>query len=450
MHNKYSDSTRGRGNFSRDNRRGGEGYNSQDNNSSSRRSFEGRDNSDRGYSNSGGNRGGQRNGGPRGGGRGGMRKARPIKQIDVASLISRIERQASAPAAAPHIIQHQFSDFKIAEELKENIANRGYVTPTPIQDLAIPEILKGKDVVGIASTGTGKSGAFLIPIIDKILSDKMQRALIVVPTRELASQVDDELRKLTGNLRIYSVICVGGLSIMPQRGKLRQMHNIVIGTPGRLKDLVDRGDLQLMRYSTIVLDEVDRMLDMGFVRDMQYLIDEMPDNRQSLFFSATMAPAVEKIMQQFVNEYTKVAAKSEHTSATINQIIVEVGKNEDKVEKLKEILDSEEVTKSIVFTRTKWSAQRLGDALFKMGYEADSIHGDKRQAQRQKIMQKFKAGALKVLVATDVAARGLDIKDLSHVINFDLPETADDYTHRIGRVGRAGKTGVAISMVQAR
>jgi len=404
--------------------------------------------SDRGSGGSrGGYRGGQSSSNNYSRGGSGGRRPRPIKEIDVHALVRNIENAKNLPQPEPHVTLHQFEDFDILPELKLSIAKRGYITPTPIQDLAIPPILNGEDVVAIANTGTGKSGAFLIPLIDKILEDNTQRVLVIVPTRELAMQLDDELRKLTVGMRIYSVIGVGGLSIMPQRAKLRQPHNVVIGTPGRLTDLVDRGDLKLERYATIVLDEVDRMLDMGFVADMQYLINQMAPVRQSLFFSATITPAVERIMKDFVQEYTKVSAKTPNSPVNIEQIIIELSRSDDKVQKLKEVLDEFEVKKALVFVRTKWSAQRLGDQLYQDGYQADSIHGDKRQSQRQKIMQNFKSGSIAVLVATDVAARGLDINELSHVINFDLPETNDDYTHRIGRVGRAGKKGAAISFV---
>lgn len=399
----------------------------------------------RGFNKHRGNRGGF-NQGRNSGGRsfGGHRPARPKKEVDIHRIIAHVESMKAIETKA-HVNQHTFASFNILPELKQSIGKRGYVDPTPIQDLAIPPILKGQDVVGLADTGTGKSAAFLIPLLNKVLASRQNRTLIVVPTRELAIQLENELYKLAGGLNIHAVICVGGMNIMRQIQNLSRNHNFVIGTPGRLKDLVNRNQLHLERYSAIVLDEVDRMLDMGFVHDMKFLIQKLPENRQSLFFSATMTGEVEKIMKDFVHEYVKVSAKSAGMPANIEQKVVEVTDPAQKYDTLKSVLDQMEVSKTIVFVRTKWGAERLGNQLAKDGYKADSIHGDKRQNQRQRTMQAFKEGKLEVLVATDVAARGIDVASLSHVINFDLPETTEDYTHRIGRVGRAGKTGVAIS-----
>lgn len=370
------------------------------------------------------------------------------KEIDVTRLILKFKQdQSKAPAAPVHVVTNTFANLNLNPKLLHNLDQRGYVKPTPIQDLAIPAILNKQDVVGVANTGTGKSGAFLLPLLDQILADPNKKALVIVPTRELAVQLDDELRIFANKLSIRSVICVGGMSMGPQVNGLMQKHNFVIGTPGRLKDHVERNNLRLATYTAIVLDEVDRMLDMGFVNDMRFIIGKLPKERQSLFFSATFNFEVEQVMKQFVHDYVKISVKTTETAASINQEIVEVQSTDAKLDRLKELLKDRALAKVIIFVRTKHGADKLGRMLFKDGLRADSIHGDKRQNQRLRTMQAFKSGKINILVATDVAARGLDIAELTHVINYDLPATAEDYTHRIGRVGRGDKKGVALSFV---
>lgn len=373
---------------------------------------------------------------------------RQRSQFNVRQFINSYRGNAEPVEVEAYVPKHKFSDFALTDSLKKNIIARGYEDPTPIQDQVIDLVLQGRDVVGIANTGTGKSAAFLIPLINKALANRQERMLVVVPTRELALQLVDEFKLFVPGLSIYAVPCVGGASIWNQISNLKRHHNFVIGTPGRLKDLDQRGYLKLSSYSTVVLDEVDRMLDMGFIRDMQYLISKLPTQRQSLFFSATMNPAVEKVMLQFARDYIKVSVKTGQVAHTVAQELIVAPTKEDKVARLKELLEKPELTKVLVFVAMKHHADRLASTIEKLGYRVDSIHGDKRQNYRTKAMQAFRDGRIKVLVATDVAARGLDIADLSHVINFDLPETAEDYTHRIGRVGRAGNKGVAISFVE--
>lgn len=348
---------------------------------------------------------------------------------------------------APYIPVNKFLDFKIDSRIKENITTKGYVNPTPIQDEAIPFVLDGRDVVGIANTGTGKTAAFLIPLIDKILKNQQEKILVIVPTRELAQQINEELFGFRGNLRIYSVCCVGGVGIQNQIQGLRRPHNIVIGTPGRLKDLVDRRVIKLAEFRTIVLDEADRMLDMGFINDMRYLMANMAPNRQTLFFSATITPEIDKLIKEFLNNPEKISVKTGDTARNVEQDIVRVGRGEDKVESLECLLEKKEFSKVLIFGRTKHGVEKLCQTLVKNGFKAESIHGDKNQSRRQSALKAFRDNRSQILVATDVAARGLDIPNVTHVINFDIPATYEDYVHRIGRTGRGDKIGKALTFI---
>lgn len=340
--------------------------------------------------------------------------------------------------------QHQFNDFAIDERLKKNILDKGYTTPTPIQDQAIPVLLEGRDVVGCANTGTGKTAAFLVPLVNKVLKNKGEKVLIVAPTRELAVQIQNELHEFTHNLGLSSVLCIGGVGIGPQIRALSYNPNFVIGTPGRLKDLENQRRLYFDDYQSIVLDEVDRMLDMGFVYDVKYIISRLPKNRQSLFFSATMPAKVIGIMQEFLRNPVSIAIKTQPFSANVDQDVIRLnGRN--KIEVLNNLLLNRTFQKVLVFGRTKWSMEKLSFELSRKGVPVASIHGNKSQNQRQRAIEMFKSNQIQVLVATDVASRGLDIENVTHVINYDLPQTYEDYIHRIGRTGRAGKKGVALT-----
>jgi ATP-dependent RNA helicase RhlE len=343
--------------------------------------------------------------------------------------------------------EHKFEDFIIEETLKNSIKTKGYVHPTPIQDRSIPHILKGEDIVGIANTGTGKTGAFLIPLIDKVLKNRKNKILIVVPTRELAIQIQNELRGFTSGMKIFSVCCVGGEYIGRQLSQLRYTNEFIIGTPGRLKDLIERKAIMLDQFQTIVLDEADRMLDMGFINDMRYLMSRMPKPRHTLFFSATLSSEIEKLIGEFLNKPVRISVKTRDTSKNIEQDIVKVGKGLNKLDVLGELLSKENFSKVIIFGRTKHGVEKLSRALMEKGFKAESIHGDKNHGQRQRALKGFKENMVSILVATDVAARGLDIPDVSHVINYDIPATYDDYIHRIGRTGRANKKGMALTFV---
>lgn len=344
-------------------------------------------------------------------------------------------------------VANQFSDFEISDQLKQNIERKGYTTPTPIQDQAIPHILNGRDVVGIANTGTGKTGAFLIPLIEKVSNNYQEKVLIIVPTRELALQVREELLSLSGNMRIFSTLCIGGSSIMRQIDSLRRGQHFVIGTPGRIKDLNLRKKIKFEQFSNIILDEVDRMLDMGFVNEIKEIIQVLPQNRQSLFFSATMNDKVKEIMKSFLTNPEYITVKKQDSIVNVVQEIVKI-KGRFKIDVLHDLLITEGFEKVLVFGRTKHGTEKISQELQSRGFKVDSIHGNKSQGQRQRALKSFKNNHIQALIATDVIARGLDIDNVSHVINFDLPESYDDYIHRIGRTGRAEKTGVALTFVE--
>lgn len=346
------------------------------------------------------------------------------------------------------VIKNRFENFALNELIKRNILSHGYEIPTTIQDQAIPLIMQGKDVTGIANTGTGKTAAFLLPLIDKIIKDRSEKVLIITPTRELAVQIEDELRAFSTGLNMISLLCIGGASIGRQMAVLRQNPNIVIGTPGRLKDLLNRGSLNLSCYRNIVLDEVDRMVDIGFINDIRFIISLLPKIRQSLFFSATISQEVNLIIKSFVNNPVTVSVKNHETAGSIEQDIIKVKDGADKLEKLHALLlKQDEFNKVLVFGRTKWGVERLSKRLVAKGINAASIHGNKTLNQRLRVLTQFKNSHIQVLVATDVAARGLDIANVSHVINFDEPSSYTNYVHRIGRTGRAQKTGKALTFI---
>lgn len=339
-----------------------------------------------------------------------------------------------------------FHDLKVENTLKINIKNKGYESPTPIQDKAVPEILEGRDVMGIASTGTGKTAAFLIPLINKVIRGTGERVLVIVPTRELASQIIDEGRELSLGMRVKYCLVIGGNSIHRQGRELRDKPEFVIGTPGRLKDLCERKMLYLGDFRSIVLDEVDRMLDMGFVRDMRDLIGRMPRERQSLFFSATMNDGAKQIAHEFLKDPVEIQISTQRPSDNVDQDILRVN-GRSKVDLLHELLIQPEYEKVLVFGRTKRGTERLLKELVHRGFSASTIHGNKSQGQRQRALDDFRSNRVKILLATDVASRGIDIDEVSHVINYELPETYEDYIHRIGRTGRAGRIGKALTFI---
>lgn len=362
---------------------------------------------------------------------------------------SRFVQAAQAVTREEYVATHQFQDFLVADLIKDNLAKKGFVTPSPIQDQAIPVILSDCDLIGIANTGTGKTAAFAIPLIHKLMLQPMSRALIIAPTRELAQQIEQECKEIGKGSRLTGALLIGGSSMGPQLRDLRSNPRIVIGTPGRIKDHLERRTLNLIDFDIAVLDEVDRMLDMGFVHDVTHILSHLAEERQSLFFSATMDDRVTKLINTFAHEPVTVSVKQGETSENVHQDILAYQTKEDKLVQLHNVLLDEAVEKVIIFDDTQRSVERLSKELVTRGFKADAIHGGKTQGQRQRALSRFKANDVTILVATDVAARGIDVADVTHVINYSTPQSYEDYVHRIGRAGRAGKIGQALTFVEA-
>ena len=377
------------------------------------------------------------------GGRSGSRFSRG-RAIDINKFVNKDVK----PVQEDNYIQeNKFSDFAVSDRLKSAIKQRGYIDPMPIQDKTIPTILEGKDLVGIANTGTGKTAAFLIPLIDKVLRDRNQKVLILAPTRELAQQIESEFKYFGKQLGLWSATCVGGLNIRIQMNNIRKGASFVIATPGRLMDLQERRAIDLNKFSTVVVDEVDRMFDMGFIQDIKQILGSLAKPRQSLFFSATMTPQINQLIRDNSNNPVNVSVKTRDTSANVYQDIVRVSNYAHKIEKLHELLGQAEFKKVLIFIETKRGVHELHLKLEEKGFRVDSLHGDKTQFKRQHAIAQFKSNEVNILVATDVAARGLDIPNVTHVINFDVPQSYEDYVHRIGRTGRANSRGIALTFV---
>jgi len=367
------------------------------------------------------------------------------KKIPHSRYIAKSVKGYIAPSI--YIEDKLFSDYNISDVIKKNIVKKGFKHPTKIQDQTIPIILQGTDILGLASTGSGKTGAFLITMITKILNDKTQKCLIIVPTRELAVQIQEEFMSLSYGTNLHSALAIGGTNINRQIKRLRRNPQFVFGTPGRLKDLYQRKVLNLGMINNIVLDEVDRMLDMGFIPDISLLISKIGKTRQTLFFSATMSSAAEKIAKTLLHDPVRVQVEKESPLKNVDQDIIKFYDRSRKIGLLKDRLKKEEFKKVLIFSRTKRGADRLSKRLQQNGLKVDSIHGDKSQNKRLRVLNSFKTNAINILIATDVAARGLDIPNVSHVINYDEPGNFKDYIHRIGRTARAGKTGSALTFV---
>jgi superfamily II DNA/RNA helicase len=374
-------------------------------------------------------------------------RGRIAKVFDPTSVINAQKNEDVVIAHEEYKSKNNFSDFNIDAKLKNNVLDRHYGSPTPIQDQAIPEIIKGNDLIGIANTGTGKTAAFLIPLLNKIIKNRNEKVLIVAPTRELASQIRDEFYLFSKGLGIFSALCIGGENINKQKQELRRNPNFIIGTPGRLLDHVDSRSLRLDDCKSVVLDEADHMVDIGFLKDIQYMISLLPKTRQSLFFSATIDGKVRSVLNSFVNNPITISVKTRETAANVKQEVVKVDSPNKKIEQLHELLRKQEFDKVLIFARTKHGVQKLADELIARGFKADAIHGNKRQSQRLRTLDKFKNNNINILIATDVASRGLDIPNVSHVINYEAPESYETYVHRIGRTGRADKKGTAITFI---
>ena len=379
---------------------------------------------------------------PRSGGRGG----RVQKTFDVSRFINK--NPVTAKEEEVFTPKHTFTEFGLDKKLAFTVTSAGLTSPTPIQDEIIPHILDGHDVIGLANTGTGKTAAFLIPLIDKTLREYSRQTLILTPTRELAIQIEVELAKLAKGFKIFSTTCVGGTNIRPQIIGLKRKNHFIIGTPGRVMDLIERGSLRPSNITTVVLDEADRMLDMGFILDMRKILSGIRADRETLFFSATMSDDIKKLVNDFLRDPVTVSVKKQDITASVLQDVIHYG-HSDKFETLTKLLSDSEFKRVLIFGAMKHSVEKLSQQLVAHGISAESIHGNKSHPQRQRSLKKFKDGHAKVLVATDVAARGIHVDNVTHVINYDLPATYEDYVHRIGRTGRGKEKGKAITFVQS-
>jgi ATP-dependent RNA helicase RhlE len=345
-----------------------------------------------------------------------------------------------------------FTDLGISEALRHALQAETYLTPTPIQAQAIPVLLAGKDILGIAQTGTGKTAAFLLPILQHLAANRAAppprgtRALVLAPTRELAAQIGERARAYGQRLGLRHTIVFGGVGIRPQIAALARGVDLLIATPGRLLDLIGQGRLQLGQVAYLVLDEADRMLDMGFIRDVRKIVALLPRQRQSLLFSATMPPEIARLAGELLRAPVRVeVSPPTRTADRIDQRVFMVAAAAKRAF-LTDLLADPALARVMVFTRTKHGANRVAEHLERAGIAAEAIHGNKSQGARQRALERFRTGAARVLVATDIAARGIDVDDVSHVINFDIPNVPESYVHRIGRTARAGASGIAISL----
>jgi ATP-dependent RNA helicase RhlE len=345
-----------------------------------------------------------------------------------------------------------FTELKLINPLLTALDKKGYKTPSPIQQQAIPHILLGKDIFGCAQTGTGKTAAFALPILQLLEANKNPnsrrsiKALILAPTRELATQISDNFKEYGANLGFSHTVIFGGVSQLHQVNALKKGVDIVIATPGRLLDLMNQGFVKLNDVQYFVLDEADRMLDMGFINDMKKVIAKLPTKRQTLFFSATAAPSIMKLANTILHNPVSVTVTPvSSTVSVIKQSVYFVDRNK-KRGLLKHLIKSENIDHALIFTRTKRGADKVAKDLNADGVKAEAIHGNKSQGARERALKGFKDRAIRILVATDIASRGIDVDKLSHVINYEIPEVAETYVHRIGRTGRAGESGIAISM----
>lgn len=373
-------------------------------------------------------------------------KRKPTSNINPEELV----KTATESIVAPYVSTIDFSQFSLHKHLNENIVKKGYKEPTEIQEKCIEDLIAKKNLIGIAATGTGKTGAFLIPIIQQMLENSHVTALVVVPTRELAMQVKDEFNSFVKGTNLTSSCFIGGTNVNKDIQLAKRRTRMIIGTPGRLTDLMSRNALKLGYTSILVVDEFDRMLDMGFSRDLDKIVLSMRSRKQTMLFSATLDPTQEKRINQIIKNPIRVSVVSgQNSSDNVNQNIIRVGSEENKLHLLLKLIDDPAFEKVILFTETKRQANKLTKQLIKFGVKSDVIHGNKSQNYRTKAINSFKIGEIKVLVATDVAARGIDIKGITHVINYQMPLTMDSYIHRIGRTGRANAIGNAFTFVDS-
>ncbi|MBL3658618.1 DEAD/DEAH box helicase [Fulvivirga sediminis] len=372
-------------------------------------------------------------------------KKKAVSSIDPKMLV----KKAVKKEESKYVPTRSFDEMPLNVNLKANIYEKGFSYPTQIQDQTLELLLEGRDMVGVANTGTGKTGAFLIPIINQLLDNpKACRALVVVPTRELAVQVEEEFKSLTKGLGLFVSSFIGGTNVGRDMSQLRRKNHVIIGTPGRLIDLISRDALKMNDLNTLVLDEFDRMLDMGFVNDIKKMVNLMHNRKQTMLFSATIDNTQKSLIKMLLHDPVEVKVSSgKTTSDHIDQDIIHVPAGEDKFKMLLDLIDDKEFEKVLVFAETKRMADKVAKKLNQSGLKADQIHGNKSQNYRMKALNRFKKGDVKVLVATDVAARGIDVSDVTHVINYQLPLNFDSYVHRIGRTGRGGKSGKAFTFI---
>lgn len=373
------------------------------------------------------------------------RPKRKSSIVDTDQLIKRATNREEVVYEA----NRRFEDMPIDGRLKRNLAKKGYVKPSQIQDESLDLLKLGRNLIGIANTGTGKTAAFLIPIIERLLRQREQQtALVIVPTRELALQVEKEFISLTTGLGLYASSYIGGTSVNKDLGKLKRKSHVIIGTPGRLIDLINQKALRLNRIPILVLDEFDRMLDMGFVRDIKRIVEGMTSRRQTMLFSATIDKSQKTLIKSLVKDPVEIKVNSGTSSSDkVDQDIIKVPLDANKFNMLTDLISGTGFDKVLVFAETKRWVDRVTKKLNQAGIMADQIHGNKSQNYRNNALAKFKKGSIQVLVATDVAARGIDVTGVTHVINYQLPMSLDSYIHRIGRTGRAGKTGKAYTFV---
>ncbi len=395
-----------------------------------------RPNQRRNYSNNnfhgGGNRNRSSNRGPR------KQYIDPAKFVKSAKPVNQVEVEP----------ENLFADFDLDHSIKANIERKKFVKPSPIQDQTIKHALLGKDIIGIADTGTGKTAAFALPIIQKLITDRNSSAIVIAPTRELAQQIEVEFHDFAIGLNVRSAVLIGGQPMYKQIRQLSARPRLIIGTPGRIKDHIERRNINLATINILVLDEVDRMLDMGFLPDISEILAGLPKQRQSFFFSATIDHKIDGLINGFLIDPVRVSVKTGSTSDNVAQDVMQYSSDKDKIDKLHDTLIHDKTKKTLIFEETRRSVDRLSKELVIRGFKADIIHGGKTQGQRQRALRKFKQNETDILVATDVAARGIDIADITHVINYSLPQSYDDYIHRIGRAGRAGQAGQALTFVK--
>ena len=395
-----------------------------------------RPNQRRNYSNNnfhgGGNRNRSSNRGPR------KQYIDPAKFVKSAKPVNQVEVEP----------ENLFADFDLDHSIKANIERKKFVKHSPIQDQTIKHALLGKDIIGIADTGTGKTAAFALPIIQKLITDRNSSAIVIAPTRELAQQIEVEFHDFAIGLNVRSAVLIGGQPMYKQIRQLSARPRLIIGTPGRIKDHIERRNINLATINILVLDEVDRMLDMGFLPDISEILAGLPKQRQSFFFSATIDHKIDGLINGFLIDPVRVSVKTGSTSDNVAQDVMQYSSDKDKIDKLHDTLIHDKTKKTLIFEETRRSVDRLSKELVIRGFKADIIHGGKTQGQRQRALRKFKQNETDILVATDVAARGIDIADITHVINYSLPQSYDDYIHRIGRAGRAGQAGQALTFVK--